>query len=190
MKRDLFSALIKAKINTFLFFRMKKSFSFVFIVVIMGASGLGYYFYKQIQYNKENVPAAVSIAQLEQSQKAFQALAQGSSQVQTQQNIQVPPELNIKMTFYPQAPSGDWSEPWQEACEEASILLVANTYYNHNWTRQQFGDEILKLVDWENNTFGDYKNTNAKQIVQMLQDYLGRKPSSTIIRPTAMSSRP
>jgi len=154
---------------------MKKPFVIgVILVLVLGAVGAGYYMYRQIQFQKENVPAAVEISQIERSQQVAPGIL-GGTQAATQENVQVPPELNLKMTFYSQAPFGDWSEPWQEACEEASILLIANTYYNHNWTRENFRDEILKLVTWENQNFGDFKNTNAVQISRMLQEYLGLK---------------
>lgn len=151
---------------------MKKSFVVSgIIIIIIGVAGITYYIYKQ-QYAKENVPAAVDITKLaEESQQQVQS-AQGASQ---QAVVQFPPELNIKMTFYSQAPNGNWDFPWQEACEEASILLIANTYYSHNWTKDQFNDQILKLVEWQNTNFGDYKDTNAEKISVMLKDYLGLK---------------
>lgn len=85
----------------------------------------------------------------------------------------LPPHLNLASAFYPQAPFADWSMPWQEACEEASVLLVANTYYHHDWTREQFRDQILALIGWETKRFGAYENTNATQTAEMLNGYLG-----------------
>jgi len=79
------------------------------------------------------------------------------------------------MTFYPQAPFGNWDMPWQEACEEASVLLVANEYKSENWTAEEFNDQILKLVEWEKKTFGDYKHTTVKETARILNEYLGLK---------------
>ncbi len=62
----------------------------------------------------------------------------------------LPKELNLDAPFYSQAPFGNWDFPWQEACEEASILLAANVYHNKQWTREQFNQEILDMVDWQN----------------------------------------
>lgn len=147
------------------------------VVLILGAAGVGHYVFRQLQFQKENVPAAVEISQIERSQQAAPGVSgpTQATQAATQEKIQVPAELNLKMTFYSQAPFGDWSEPWQEACEEASILLIANTYYHHDWTRENFRDEILKLVTWEDQNFGDYRNTSAAQISRMLKEYLGLK---------------
>ena len=88
---------------------------------------------------------------------------------------QIPSSANISMVFYSQAPFGNWNYPWQEACEEASILLVANTYFNHNWSRKEFSVQILNIIKWEMKTFGKYKDTNVDEINQMLNEYLGLK---------------
>lgn len=85
----------------------------------------------------------------------------------------LPLALNLEVPFYSQAPFSNWDYPWQEACEEASALLVANTYFNHKWTREQFNEQILSLVDWEKKTFGDYKHTDVDQTAKLLKDYLG-----------------
>src|SRR5690606_17648726 len=38
--------------------------------------------------------------------------------------IPLPNQVNLDVPFYSQAPEGDWSLPWQEACEESSLLLA------------------------------------------------------------------
>ncbi len=65
------------------------------------------------------------------------------------ENKPLPSELNLTAPFYSQAPHGDWGFPWQEACEEASLLLAANVYGKHNWTRAEFNTEILNMVEWQ-----------------------------------------
>lgn len=87
----------------------------------------------------------------------------------------IPASLNLKAAFYAQAPAGNWDYPWQEACEEATVLLIANEYFNHQWSAEQFNQQILSMVDWENKTFGDYKHTTMAQTDQMIHDLLGLK---------------
>lgn len=87
----------------------------------------------------------------------------------------LPPAINLRAAFYAQAPSGNWDYPWQEACEEASILLIANEYFNHQWSAEQFNQQILSMVEWENKTFGDYKHTTMEQTAQMINDLLNLK---------------
>ncbi|MCX6734867.1 MAG: C39 family peptidase [Candidatus Peregrinibacteria bacterium] len=166
---------------------MKKSKKIVISVistVAVGIFAIGVYrFIKSPAYLKESVPKAVSIQSFNKMPEPIQAPETTKPVINTPvlrdvpkaKPKVVPKELNLAMTFYSQAPFVDWSEPWQNACEEASILLVANTYFNHNWTKEEFRDEILALVKWENKTFGDYKSTNAQQITKMLDEVYNLK---------------
>ena len=135
------------------------------IVIILGLLSAGIYWKFFRNPPPEPVPAAVTVESLASDQSL---ITEGSASPE-----QVPPkELNLAMTFYSQAPFADWSMPWQEACEEASVLLIANTYFKHDWSKEEFRDQILALVEWENQTFGDYKHTDAAQTIKILNDYL------------------
>jgi len=152
---------------------MRKAFVIVGTVIVIGIAGATYYLYKQQQYAKESVPVAVDAGQLANTNTSVDDAPAGGPAGDSGRELPLPSELNLKMTFYAQAPFGDWDYPWQEACEEASILLVANTYFNRNWTREEFRDEILKLVDWETRTFGDYKHTDVLQNTRILSELFG-----------------
>jgi hypothetical protein len=89
--------------------------------------------------------------------------------------VALPAETDIFANFYPQAPLGNWTAPWNEACEEASVLLVANYYYSYNWTKEQFSDQILKLIDWEKQNLGVYIDTSTAQNAEILTNYLHLK---------------
>lgn len=91
----------------------------------------------------------------------------------TETPVVLPLTLNIDLPFYTQAPFSNWDYPWQEACEEASIALVANLYLEKNWTREEFNDELLRLVDWEMQNFGAYEHTTVEQTVQMIEENYG-----------------
>ncbi len=94
-------------------------------------------------------------------------------ELETTNPSELPSELNIEMVFYTQAPHSNWDYPWQEACEEASTLLVANLYKNMNLDRDAYNEELLRLVDWEMETFGAYEHTTVEQTVQMIEENYG-----------------
>lgn len=77
--------------------------------------------------------------------------------------------VDIEMPFYAQAPHGNWDYPWQEACEEASVLLAANVYKNFNLNVDQFNEELLHLVNWEIDYFGAYEHTTIEQTAEMME---------------------
>lgn len=95
----------------------------------------------------------------------------------------IPTSLNLQVPFYSQAPFSNWDYPWQEACEEASIALVANLYLEKNWTREEFNEELLRLVDWEMNQFGAYEHTTLAQTVEMITKNYGL-PTQIIENPS------
>lgn len=76
--------------------------------------------------------------------------------------------------FTPQAPWGDWSLPFGEACEEASVLMAVS------WARGirtlspvQAEREILSQVSFENHTFGYNHDTSLAQTLKLFTRHYG-----------------
>lgn len=81
--------------------------------------------------------------------------------------------LNLDVLFYSQAPFGDWGMPYQEACEEASLLLAYYYMEDLRPTIEQFEDDLLAMIDWEVDYFGAYEHTTIEQTAEMAREYLG-----------------
>lgn len=143
------------------------------VIVLLAGAYLGY---RYLKYYKEPAPKAVEITQV-WGDNTVQDKSESPEQEPEMESFEAEEELadslNLNLPFYSQAPFGDWDYPWQEACEEASVLLVANTYLDKNWTREEFNQEILDLVDWQMDEFGDYIHTDMPQTAQMLEDNFG-----------------
>jgi len=80
----------------------------------------------------------------------------------------LPPEINLKVPFYSQAPEGDWGEPWQDACEEAATVLAYHFAIDDELSIDQFKTEVLGLVDWETKNFGYYESTDIQKTYDMM----------------------
>lgn len=160
---------------------MKNSKILIIVLVLIISGGLVIYKINDNKYVKDSVPEAVSIDSIVEQQDSVveeppAKIPRTPDEPEAFPTASTPPsELNLAMTFYSQAPFGNWDEPWQNACEEASVLLVANAYYKHNWTREEFRDQISALVDWQKEVFGYYKDTNTEQMVQILKEFLNLK---------------
>ncbi len=63
----------------------------------------------------------------------------------------IPKTFTLAVPFTSQAPEKNWSEPWQDACEEAAILMLDAYYKHYGLSPLMARDEILKLVSWEEN---------------------------------------
>jgi hypothetical protein len=87
-----------------------------------------------------------------------------------------PAKFDIQVSFASQAPLGDWNMPYQEACEEASMIMVARYFKNENLNNNIMAEEILKLVKWEEDN-GYPIDLTAAQVVEVLDKYFGLKAS-------------
>jgi hypothetical protein len=61
----------------------------------------------------------------------------------------LPASVRIEMPFASQAPTGDWNDPYQEACEEASLLLVFHYLSGIPLSPAIMDRDIRELVTWE-----------------------------------------
>lgn len=77
-----------------------------------------------------------------------------------------PVSMNLAVPFTSQAPHGNWDEPYQEACEEASVYMV-HAYFSGMDEGQIPADtadeNLLKIVEFEMELYGFYKDTTAEQ---------------------------
>lgn len=96
----------------------------------------------------------------------------------------LPMGYSLKVPFTTQAPYGNWAMPYQEACEEASVLIVDHYWKNKPFTPAIADKELLAMVDWENKTFGYYKDTTADEVVRIIKEYMGYTNVREIVNPT------
>ena len=78
----------------------------------------------------------------------------------------VPSSLNLAVPFTSQAPHGNWDEPYQEACEEASLYMVQQYYRGQpegTIDADRADADLLDIVAFERELFGYYEDTTAQQ---------------------------
>ncbi len=88
---------------------------------------------------------------------------------------------NLAVPFTAQAPKADWSMPYQEACEEASLLMTV-AYLNGDgaFTTDSATEKILALVDWEMEHFGYYEDTTAEEVAETARERFGFAKSRAV----------
>lgn len=102
----------------------------------------------------------------------------GADEVNKEENKIAIQEINLPVPFTSQAPRGNWNLPYQEACEEASLIMAAAyargvPSSDVGWTEAQADSEILKLVEWEENAIGYYKDTTLEETAEIGKKYFG-----------------
>lgn len=80
------------------------------------------------------------------------------------------------IAFVPQAPAKNWDQPWQDACEEASLLTVTNYYRDDsNSTPDKLTSQLNSIFTIESNLgYGhDVDLSQLLQVSNQLSDYQG-----------------
>jgi hypothetical protein len=96
----------------------------------------------------------------------------------------LPESINLDIPFYAQAPEGDRSLPWKEACEESSIILAAYFMNNESLSLPEFKQEVYALVDLQNELFGKYIDTSVAETKELFDAYYGIGRTEIIDNPT------
>ncbi len=88
-----------------------------------------------------------------------------------------PTEKNLAVPFLLQAPKQNWDMPYQEACEEAS-LLMGNAYLqgrSRDFTPDEADRLILELINYET-AQGDPPDITIKRLAEVAQAHYGLHP--------------
>lgn len=82
--------------------------------------------------------------------------------------------VELKVPFTTQAPTGNWGTPFNEACEEAIIVMLQQYYRSANMLSDTAAESAIRaMVDWELTTFGHHEDTSAAETAQTIRSYLG-----------------
>lgn len=137
-----------------------------------------------INFQDKNTPSIiVDENMIEMMPQAWLALEKNEINKQNY-SFTPPKEINLRVPFYSQASDADWSLPWKEACEEASIALA---YYFVQWrtlTKEQFKDDILGMVELQKQLFWKYIDTSIAETAILLEEFYNYHNYEIIENPT------
>ncbi len=80
---------------------------------------------------------------------------------------EIPTSALIEMSFSPQAPYANWDQPWQDACEEASIIMVKYYLDQKPLSNDIMNQEILKMVPWQEENFGGHLDLPSEKTLEL-----------------------
>jgi len=95
--------------------------------------------------------------------------------------------VNLPVPFTPEAPDGAMVKPWNNSCEEASLVMM-DQYYSGNRSstisKAIAKKSILAYIDIENKIFGYNANTNAAEMTKLANTYSKYFTAKTVTNPT------
>lgn len=80
----------------------------------------------------------------------------------------------IPIPYTSQAPYANWSQPWQDTCEEASIVMVDNFYQGKTYKKIPKKDakaQISRLLDIKNKYYGKSLDEDAQEVVDLINNF-------------------
>lgn len=83
----------------------------------------------------------------------------------------LPSKVFLNVPFLCQAPYGNWGQPWQDACEEAAIIMAIHYIKGDPVNRESGNREILDLVDYQVKQYGGHHDLTAEQSARLIKDY-------------------
>ena len=81
----------------------------------------------------------------------------------------------ISVPFTTQAPLSVWDAKHEEACEEASLIMIKYYLDNKPLNKDIAEKEIQSMIKFEIKNYGDYKDTTASETVKLASDFYGIK---------------
>jgi hypothetical protein len=84
-----------------------------------------------------------------------------------------PTQVQIVVPFSSQAPLGQWDAFHEEACEEASLLMLKYYLDGKTLTPEVAEKEIQAMLAYEIKHYGKYEDSDAQEIVRLAEDFYG-----------------
>lgn len=147
-------------------------------------------------YREAKAPSSVTLKEIvvsTQQQLSTPTIRPSTTPINTVTKKQVPDEsvvklkkeFNIAVPFMTQSPLVIWDEVHNETCEEAAALMV---YFAVNEIPLPSKDEqeeyLQQLIAWQNEKFGDYKDTTAAQTALMMGEKLNMDKVTILENPS------
>lgn len=78
----------------------------------------------------------------------------------------------LKVPYTSEIPNGSWTKPWNNACEEASIVMVKGYYFGYEATTKQIAmADMSPLFKIEDKIFGSNADTDATRTAKLINEY-------------------
>jgi len=112
-------------------------------------------------------------------------VSQDKNQNSSAQDAVLPAEVNLAVPFTSQAPHQNWDLPYQEFCEEASVLMAASFVKNERINSPDDADKkMLAIMDFEEKKLGLSKDISAEETAVLLREFYGLEKVQVVSDPT------
>lgn len=143
------------------------------VILIFAGLGIGILLTRSREAPQINIEEEFGQVAGEQSKSAVFEFPETKSRQIEPTEKPLPEKAYINVPFAPQAPFANWNQPYQDACEEAAIIMVHYYLQGKSLSRDAMNQKILKMVVWQNKNWGGHHDLEGAQIVSLAKKYYG-----------------
>lgn len=150
---------------------IKRTFFLLFIILIsLGA----FFWYSDFSKPKEESSVALPLEPAPEPEEEAAPVVEEVVVAEKEESVVPEKVIPTEVPFLVQAPFGEWVDPiFENACEEASIIMARHWVEGTTLSAEQGKKEILALVEYQKKKFGHSIDTSSKDTKQMLEDAYG-----------------
>jgi hypothetical protein len=153
---------------------MSKLIKIFFVVIFLA----GLFFGGRYFLRKSNTAPQTAIEQIKDEvlppqPQTVPAENSSTSVSANQPTVTLPGKVAIKVPFTSQAPFGVWDARHEEACEEASLIMLHAYLTNTGLNPTEAEKQIQNMIDFEIKKYGDYKDTSVEENVKLYDEFFG-----------------
>ncbi|MDP3685734.1 MAG: C39 family peptidase [bacterium] len=93
--------------------------------------------------------------------------------------------VNLAVPFAPQAPTAQWTQPYQDACEEAAIIMIERFFRGVPLPLPEMDAEILRMVKFQEERYGFFKDSNAAETARLTEAFYPHLSAKVVYNVTA-----
>jgi hypothetical protein len=82
-----------------------------------------------------------------------------------------PGKVFMPVPFLCQAPHANWAQPWQDACEEAAVIMAIHYINKYPLDKESGNQEILGLVRYQVQRWGGHHDLTAARTARLIKEY-------------------
>ena len=155
---------------------MKKLFALIGIVALLGMTLVGTL---NLLLSRPTNTESLSDEETEEDNLAIEKIEPINTEPvfpkelveETEDDFILKPEVKINVPFYVQSPFAKWDDLHNEACEEASLIMVESWIRGEELDDEKLNQRILDSVAWQEEKWGGHFDLNTKEVVELANRY-------------------
>lgn len=100
-----------------------------------------------------------------------QSMSLETETLKREEILVLPEKVQYDVPFYRQSPFAVWDDLHNEACEEASLLMVKSWVNDNQLNAEELDQKIIDAVAWQEKVWGGHFDLNAQRSVELAHKY-------------------